>query len=263
MEEGAAQNIVGEREIVVASERLVQPGEEAYRYRLKAPVFTGLEDVEQFIQEFREVIDITQWPPRVAFIQLRMILREQAKLYGLGDSVEGIFTALWGRFGISVIDEKVRLQGLRASRRSPIQNHATKVKKLAQIAYSDFPEAHRERYTYDAFVQSLNDLGLHHQLQAKGLTTIEDALRKGEAYFLAKQLHRAHVSSQQITVEFEPDTLARVAAATTHSPLEAEVDRMAAMLEKLVAILACTTPTELTQGPVRPWVETPRPTAVC
>lgn len=37
-------------------------GEEAYRYRLKAPTFTGLEDVERFIQEFKEVIDITQWP---------------------------------------------------------------------------------------------------------------------------------------------------------------------------------------------------------
>jgi len=62
------------------------------------------------------------------------------------------------------------------------------VKRLAQIAYGDLPEVHRERCTYVAFVQSLNDLGLHHQLQAGGVTTIEDALREGESYFLAKQL---------------------------------------------------------------------------
>jgi len=47
MADGTTQRIEGERDIVIAPERLIQPGEEAYRYRLKAPVFTGLEDVEQ------------------------------------------------------------------------------------------------------------------------------------------------------------------------------------------------------------------------
>jgi len=103
----------GERDIVVALERSIHPGEEAYRYRLKVPVFTGLEDVEQFIQEFSNVIAITQWPPRVALIQLRMALTEQAKPYGLGASIDRIFTALQARFGISVVDARVRLQGLR------------------------------------------------------------------------------------------------------------------------------------------------------
>jgi len=36
------------------------------RYRLEAPTFTGEEEVEQFIQEFQEVLEIAQWPPRVA-----------------------------------------------------------------------------------------------------------------------------------------------------------------------------------------------------
>jgi len=49
-------------------------------------------------------------------------------------------------------------------------------------------------------VQSLNDLGLHHQLQAKGVTTVEDALREGEAYLLAKQLHRGQAGSPQAAV---------------------------------------------------------------
>jgi len=52
-----------ERETIIAPERLFQPGEEAYRDKLKAPVFTGLGDVKQFIQEFNEVRAITQWPP--------------------------------------------------------------------------------------------------------------------------------------------------------------------------------------------------------
>jgi len=112
-------------------------------------------------------------------------------------------------------------------------------------------------------VQSLNDLGLHHQLQARGVTTIKDALREGKTYLLAKQLHGAHVSSQQITVEPGPDNPTRVAAATTIYPFEAEVDRMTTMLEKLVAVLARAKPTEPTQEPLRPGVEAPRSAALC
>jgi len=112
-------------------------------------------------------------------------------------------------------------------------------------------------------VQSLIDLGLYHQLQARGVTTIEDALREGKAYLLAKQLHRAHMSSQEITVEPGPDTPTQVSAATTLSPLEAEVDCMAVMLEKLVTVLAHSNPTEPTQGPMRLRVKAPRLAALC
>jgi len=35
-----------------------------YWYCLKAPVFTGGEEVKQFIQEVNDVAAVTQWPPR-------------------------------------------------------------------------------------------------------------------------------------------------------------------------------------------------------
>jgi len=97
-----------------------------------------------------------------------MALTEQAKPYRLGTSVDKIFAALRAHFGIFVVDARARLQGLRREPLIPFQDHATAVKRLAQIAYSDLPEVHQEHYTYDAFVQSLNDLGFHHQLQARG-----------------------------------------------------------------------------------------------
>jgi len=34
--------------------------EEVYRDKLNAPIFTGVEDVEQFIEEFTRVLDVTQ-----------------------------------------------------------------------------------------------------------------------------------------------------------------------------------------------------------
>jgi len=131
------------------------------------------------------------------------------------------------------------------------------VKRLAQIAYSDLPETHQKHYAFDAFVQSLNDLGLHHQLQARGVTTIEDTLQEGEAYLLAEQFHQAQGSSQQITTG--PDHPVQVTVATTTVSLEAAVDRLMTMLEQLVAILARANPTEPTRGPLRPRVEVPRP----
>jgi len=50
------------------------------------------------------------------------------------------------------------------------------VKRLAQIVRSKLSPANCECYTFDAFVQSLNDLGHHHQFLATGVKTVEDAL---------------------------------------------------------------------------------------
>jgi len=73
--------------------------------------------------------------------------------------------------------------------------------KLAQIAYSDLPQANRERYTYDAFTQSVNDLGLHHQFLTRGVTTVEGALAEREAYLLASHMHRNRRTFRQVDVE--------------------------------------------------------------
>jgi len=222
-------------------------GEEAYRYCLKAPTFTGSEDVEQFRQEFREVMEIAQWPHRVALIQLRRALTEQAKPYGVGTDVNGILAALRARFGISAVDARTKLQRLCRAPRTSLQEHAATVKKLAQIAYGDLPAQHQERYTYDAFVQSLNDLGLHHQLRAKGITRIEDALKAGEAYLLATQMHRAQRNPPVVGV-----SAARATTSPEAPPLEAEVDRMVEMLGQLVTILAGAGPGQALRLPPTP-----------
>lgn len=94
---------------------------------------------------------------------------------------------------------------------------------------------------------------------------IENAVREGKAYLLAQQLHRAHTSSRQVTVEplAEHNELLNQVATATHSPLEAEVDCMADMLEKLVGVLACASSTEPAKRPLRSKAEPPRLTALC
>jgi len=78
------------------------------------------------------------------------------------------------------------------------------MKRLAQIAYSDLPEIQRRHYILEDFTQSLNDLSLHHHLQAKGVTTIEAALQEGEAYLQAQRLCEAAQTPQQVTRLREP-----------------------------------------------------------
>jgi len=81
-----------------------------------------------------------------------MALTEQAKPYELGVSVDRIFAALRARFDIFAVDARAHLQGLCREPCKPLQEHAATVKRLAQIAYSNLPGIHQERYTYDAFV---------------------------------------------------------------------------------------------------------------
>jgi len=63
MAEDTAPHTKGERTIIIVPRRLFQPGVEAYRCKLEAPTFTGVQDVEQFISEYNETLTITQWLP--------------------------------------------------------------------------------------------------------------------------------------------------------------------------------------------------------
>jgi len=213
------------------------------RYRLKAPAFMDEEAVEQFIQEFQEVMEIAQWPPRVALLKLRMALRDKAKPYGMRPDIDEIFAFLQARLGISAIDAQTRLQRLRRDPHTPLQEHATTVMRLAQIAFRDLPQANRERYAYDAFVQSINDLGLDHQFLARGVTTVEGALALGEAYLLVSHMHRNRVAPHQVDMESSPAPAAPNAetpavANVTQMTVASKVTQMTDMLAKLVFALA-------------------------
>jgi len=51
------------------------------KYRLKAPTFSGEVPVEQFVQEFQDVMEVAQRPPQIALLKLRMALSDKAKPY--------------------------------------------------------------------------------------------------------------------------------------------------------------------------------------
>jgi len=132
-----------------------------------------------------------------------------------------------------------------------LQEHAPTVMKLAQIAFCDLPQVHRERYTFDAFVQFINDSGLHHQLQAKGVTTVEGALAAGETYILANHMHRNRVASRQVYAGLSaapsvPNTENPAVAHVMQTTLASKIDQVADMLAQLVTALL---PPNLVENP--------------
>jgi len=154
------------------------------------------------------------------------------------------------------------LQRLRRDPHTMLQEHATTVMKLAQIAIRDLPQVHRERYTFDAFVQSINDLGLHHQFLAKGVTKVEGALAIGEAFILVNHMHRNHVASRQLdagpsAAPFVPNTENTVVANVTQMMLALKVDQVTDMLAQLVAALIPPNLVNNTRELNGPWAQSP------
>jgi len=194
------------------------------RYHLWAPIFSGEEDVEQFITEFSDVAAICRWPNRVTLIQLRLCLTGPAKPYGIGQDVDDIFEALRARFGLTVRDAHVQLQGLRRNPKTNLREHATVVERLAQVAYGDLPADSQQSLALDAFLQSINNLGLKQHLLVAEVETMERALRLGNAYFQADSTCRPGTTIQQIGADDDVSTspaktAVHVATATAEEPI--------------------------------------------
>jgi len=79
------------------------------RYHLRAPIFSGEEDVEQFITEFSDVAAICRWPAGVTLIQSWLCLTGSAKPYGIGQDVGYIFDGLRAQIGLTAGDAHVQL----------------------------------------------------------------------------------------------------------------------------------------------------------
>jgi len=94
----------------------------------------------------------------------------------VGPNRDHIFEALRGRFGFTVQDARARLQGLRREPRVSPQDHANEVERLAQVAYGNVDLKSCQSLAFDAFLQSLNNLGLQRYLLAAEVGTVDAAL---------------------------------------------------------------------------------------
>jgi len=84
-------------------------------------------------------------------------------------------------------------------------------------------------------MQSLNDVGLYHQLQAKGVTTLEGALQVGEDYLRAKRLYTEETKGTRVTAE-------------AVQSLRDEMGRLSTLLEQVAKTLTNAKPPNLGPG---------------
>jgi len=92
----------------------------------------------------------------------------------------------------------VQLQGLRRNPKTTLREHTTVVERLAQVAYGDLPAYSRQSLALDAFLQSINNLGLKQHMLVAEVETMERALRLRNAYFHAESTCRSAMTIQQV-----------------------------------------------------------------
>jgi len=216
------------------------------RYRLSPAIFGGKGDVEQFIREFQDVAIIAEWPAQVRVLQLRACLTGRAKSFALGPDEEHILRGLRTRFGLTTEEASDCLQALRRDRRTSLEDHANEVERLAQAVFSQATGPERERLVYNAFFRSVNNADVQHHWMAAKVSSLEEALEMGKAYFQVEELKGARFTAYQV-VRNETTTPSnpQVAAATTKSPEQTQLTMLMDMVKGLQA-----TVTELQQGQV-------------
>jgi len=177
-------------------------------------------------------------------------LTEQAKPYRQRSSINGIFTALRDRFGISAIDARSRLQRLLRKENTPLQDHATVVKRLARIAYSNLPETQQQHYILDDFhpipqqyrpaPSAPGKRGHHYRSGTSGRTS----LPPGPATLPS--------NTDLPTSDHKAKSPEQGSYHQRLSSLETEVDRLMTMLKWAMTILARTKPMATPRKASRP-----------
>jgi len=83
-----------------------------------------------------------------------------ARSFDLGPDDAHIMRTLQIRFGLKAQEARDKLQGLRRERRTPSQDRASSIERLAQTAFSQVEEDKKRRLVYNAFFRTINSLGL-------------------------------------------------------------------------------------------------------
>jgi len=175
--------------------RQAPPGD---RYRLSPPIFGGEGDVEQFIREFRDVATIAEWPAQVRVLQLRACLTGRAKSFALGPDEAHILQALRTRFGLTSEEASDHLQVMRRDRRTSLEDQANEVERLAQAAFRHATGLERQRLVNNAFFRSVNNPDLQRYWMAAKVSSLDEALEMGRAYFQVEGLQGPRFTAHQV-----------------------------------------------------------------
>jgi hypothetical protein len=201
--------------IELLSHRTAQPAE-----RFKTPTYDGKGDVELFIRQFVEVTDANGWQTAAALLHLREALKEGARDCGRAQSLMGIFTALRARYGLSPREARAKLNSLRREPATTLQEHASEVQKLVNVAYADLPQCNQADMVVDTFCSTVGNAYLQRHLLAVPTPTLEDAVRAGNEFLQIKIYPtRSNVRAVEEEEQEEPERSPTQVGATSTTPV--------------------------------------------
>ena len=199
------------------------------REKFRPPSFDGTGDVDFFLRQFQDVATANAWEVGATRIHLRAALTDAATACGQAETVEGIFTALRARFGMTVREAKSMLATLKRDHKTSLQEHAERVEKLVGIAYADFPRQNIADMKLDIFHTTLGHPYLQRHLLAIQAPTLEAAIHAGNE-FLQIKTHSAGSLVRQVE-EDTPET--PDVARTTNMPLDTLLSMVTKLTEEI------------------------------
>jgi len=165
----------------------------------------------------------------------------EEKSFALGPDEAHILRALRARFGLTTDEAADRLQVMRRDRRTPLEDHANEVERLTQAAFGHATGNDRKRLVYNAFFRSVNHPDLQRYWLAAKVSSIEEALEMGKAYFQVEEPRRPSYTVRQVVEEDEeitPLPTPQVAATATKSPEQTQLTMLMDMVKGLQAMVA-------------------------
>jgi len=232
------------------------------RYRLQPPNFGGEGDVEQFIKEFEDVTTIAEWPARVRIFQLRACLTGRAKSFAFGPDEAYIKRAFRARFGLTTDEAADSLQVMRRDRRTPLEDHANEVKRLAQAAFSHATGNDRKPLVYNAFFQSVNHPDVQRYWLVAQVSSIEEVLEMGKTYFQVEESRRLSYTARKGVKDDEETTplpTPQVAAAATKSIEQTQLTMLMDMVKDQQATVMKLQSDQVDRQAPRLWNDPVRP----
>ena len=199
----------------------------------KPPQFDGEGDVEYYIQQFTDVARANQWTEPAQLLYIRESLKEGARDCGKAPDVVSVFNSLRARYGLSPREARARLAGLRKEGRISLQEHATEVERLVEVAYHGMDREQRREMMIETFSSTLNNPPLQRHLLAVETPTLESAVRAGGEYLQIRPSTGGTAVRVVEEDEQETDRVSPVTSETLMSSMMGVLQGLMGQLERM------------------------------
>ena len=202
------------------------------RVKVDPPTFDGTGDVELFIRQLSDVAAVCEWPDDIVLLQLRNCLRDKAIDCGRANNVDTVIQALQMRFGTSASEAQALLANVRRDHRTSLQEYASYVSRLVNLANPELPIDYRQTMTLRTFKSTLGHVGLQRHLLVANVQTLEDAVRVGAEYLQVGSQATSRQESRVATCDVDDQDYVQVRPVTVDTE-EQMLETLNKLMEKV------------------------------